>query len=148
MGESSGVPIEPPEQTKLLDECSKLPGVVGAGVPGGAFRLVNACRASALITASSKRRAHVTDLAFCTAGGYDAIWVLCLAPPSSPSNVAPSDNVEALLRGYKDMSVAPLSRTAWARGGTVEGETGLLRERLDEVDGLSDAVERGRQRRR
>ncbi|GAA6009539.1 phosphomevalonate kinase [Rhodotorula paludigena] len=116
MGESSGVPIEPPEQTKLLDECSKLPGVVGAGVPG--------------------------------AGGYDAIWVLCLAPPSSSSTAAPSDSVEALLRGYKVMSVAPLSRTAWARGGTVEGETGLLRERLDEVDGLREAVERGRKRRR
>lgn len=35
MGEASGVPIEPPEQTKLLDAVSALPGVIGAGVPGG-----------------------------------------------------------------------------------------------------------------
>lgn len=35
MGELSGVPIEPPSQTKLLDAISRLPGVIGAGVPGG-----------------------------------------------------------------------------------------------------------------
>lgn len=35
MGEKSDVPIEPPEQTRLLDACSALDGVVGAGVPGG-----------------------------------------------------------------------------------------------------------------
>ncbi|WWC92561.1 phosphomevalonate kinase [Kwoniella dendrophila CBS 6074] len=34
MSELSGVPIEPPEQTRLLDACSKLPGVIGGGVPG------------------------------------------------------------------------------------------------------------------
>lgn len=34
MGKSSGVPIEPPEQTQLLDACYALPGVVGGGVPG------------------------------------------------------------------------------------------------------------------
>ncbi|GAA5846388.1 hypothetical protein JCM9279_001354 [Rhodotorula babjevae] len=120
MGAASGVPIEPPEQTELLDACSALPGVVGAGVPG--------------------------------AGGYDAIWVLCLAPPprsSSSSSAssyapAPSTAVEALLRSYTAMSVGPLSRTAWAQGGTVEGEKGLLRERLAEVEGLREAVERGR----
>ncbi|KPV74363.1 uncharacterized protein RHOBADRAFT_48606 [Rhodotorula graminis WP1] len=125
MGSASGVPIEPPEQTRLLDACSALPGVVGAGVPG--------------------------------AGGYDAIWVLCLAPPSpsssssssssssaAPAPTAPSTGVEALLRSYTAMSVGPLSRTAWAQGGTVEGDKGLLRERLDEVEGLKEAVERGR----
>jgi phosphomevalonate kinase len=35
MSLASGVPIEPKEQTRLLDECSKLPGVLGGGVPGG-----------------------------------------------------------------------------------------------------------------
>jgi phosphomevalonate kinase len=35
MGEASGVPIEPPSQTKLLDAVSEVEGVVGAGVPGG-----------------------------------------------------------------------------------------------------------------
>ncbi|KAJ1304500.1 hypothetical protein OPQ81_005645 [Rhizoctonia solani] len=34
MGKSSGVPIEPPEQTRLLDACCARPGVIGGGVPG------------------------------------------------------------------------------------------------------------------
>lgn len=34
MGEKSGVPIEPPAQTKLLDACEGVPGVVGGTVPG------------------------------------------------------------------------------------------------------------------
>lgn len=35
MSAASGVPIEPQEQTRLLDECLRLPGVLGGGVPGG-----------------------------------------------------------------------------------------------------------------
>lgn len=34
MGEKSGVPIEPPEQTKLLDAVGEVEGVVGGVVPG------------------------------------------------------------------------------------------------------------------
>lgn len=34
MGEKSGVPIEPPQQTALLDYCAGLKGVVGGVVPG------------------------------------------------------------------------------------------------------------------
>ncbi|KAK2463275.1 hypothetical protein APHAL10511_004930 [Amanita phalloides] len=34
MGNVSGVPIEPPEQTKLLDACVSQAGVIGGGVPG------------------------------------------------------------------------------------------------------------------
>jgi phosphomevalonate kinase len=34
MSVASKVPIEPPQQTKLLDHCSKLSGVVGGVVPG------------------------------------------------------------------------------------------------------------------
>jgi len=34
MSVASGVPIEPPQQTKLLDYCSSLAGVVGGVVPG------------------------------------------------------------------------------------------------------------------
>lgn len=34
MGEKSGVPIEPPQQTALLDYCTRLEGVVGGVVPG------------------------------------------------------------------------------------------------------------------
>jgi phosphomevalonate kinase len=35
MGDFSGVPIEPDSQTKLIDTCIELPGVIGGGVPGG-----------------------------------------------------------------------------------------------------------------
>jgi phosphomevalonate kinase len=35
LGQLAGVPIEPDEQTRLLDECVKVDGVVGGGVPGG-----------------------------------------------------------------------------------------------------------------
>lgn len=34
MSKASGVPIEPPPQTRLLDYCSGLPGVIGGVVPG------------------------------------------------------------------------------------------------------------------
>ncbi|KAI8941345.1 hypothetical protein NX059_002570 [Plenodomus lindquistii] len=41
MGDKSGVPIEPKQQTKLLDYCSALEGVVGGVVPGaGGFDAV------------------------------------------------------------------------------------------------------------
>lgn len=35
MGNLSGVPIEPIEQTTLLDACVSQAGVIGGGVPGG-----------------------------------------------------------------------------------------------------------------
>jgi phosphomevalonate kinase len=35
MGELSGVPIEPPKQTSLLDACMAQEGVLAGGVPGG-----------------------------------------------------------------------------------------------------------------
>lgn len=35
MGSLSGVEIEPPQQTKLLDDSISLAGVIGGGVPGG-----------------------------------------------------------------------------------------------------------------
>jgi len=35
MGELSEVPIEPKEQTALLDVCVSQGGVIGGGVPGG-----------------------------------------------------------------------------------------------------------------
>jgi phosphomevalonate kinase len=34
MGARTGVPIEPAEQTALLDACVALPGVLASGVPG------------------------------------------------------------------------------------------------------------------
>lgn len=35
LGKAASVPIEPEEQTRLLDGCSQLPGIIGGGVPGG-----------------------------------------------------------------------------------------------------------------
>lgn len=35
LGAAADVPIEPPEQTALLDACCQMPGVIGGGVPGG-----------------------------------------------------------------------------------------------------------------
>ena len=35
MGTAAGVPIEPPEQTELLDACMSVAGVISGGVPGG-----------------------------------------------------------------------------------------------------------------
>lgn len=131
MGEASGVPIEPPEQTKLLDACSALPGVVGAGVPGGEPSLLRH-RCSLRLGADSRLPL--------TAGGYDAIWVLALSPPLSSDTPAPEVAVEELLRSYSDMSVRPLSRQAWVQGGRKMTETGLLREELEAVEGLRRAV--------
>jgi phosphomevalonate kinase len=34
MSEKSTVPIEPPEQSRLLDACMAVPGIIMAGVPG------------------------------------------------------------------------------------------------------------------
>ena len=34
MSDKSGVPIEPPSQTELIDACEKVPGVIGGVVPG------------------------------------------------------------------------------------------------------------------
>lgn len=36
MGQAADVPIEPNEQTSLIDACLEVPGVVCGGVPGGA----------------------------------------------------------------------------------------------------------------
>lgn len=53
MGSLSGVEIEPPQQTKLLDESISLAGVIGGGVPGGKpLRLCLRIRARITITVS------------------------------------------------------------------------------------------------
>lgn len=44
MGEGAGVPIEPPEQTALLDACIKQSGVIGGGVPGGKWHPLSLTR--------------------------------------------------------------------------------------------------------
>jgi len=34
-GSSAKVPVEPDQQTELLDQSCRIPGVIGGGVPGG-----------------------------------------------------------------------------------------------------------------
>lgn len=41
MGTLAGVPIEPPEQTELLDACVGVAGVIGGGVPGGTLPILS-----------------------------------------------------------------------------------------------------------
>ena len=41
MSRLAGVPIEPEEQTRLLDACNAVPGVIMAGVPGGRFMVLH-----------------------------------------------------------------------------------------------------------
>jgi phosphomevalonate kinase len=41
MGTKANVPIEPDEQTKLLDACLSQSGVVGGGVPGGKLYFIS-----------------------------------------------------------------------------------------------------------
>lgn len=72
------------------------------------------------------------------AGGYDAIWVLVLAPSTDSK---PEEEVEKLLQGWTEMSVRPLSTNAWVHGGQEEVERGLVREVLEEVEGLQAAVD-------
>lgn len=146
MGEASNVPIEPPSQTRLLDAVCNLPGVIGAGVPGGKFRniqLIAPCLSFFLSI-------HIQSLInfvylLHSAGGYDAIWVLVLSPslpsPTDQSTTtterkieAPEEAVVKLLNSWTEMSVRPLSRNAWAIGGDDEGERGLLREVMEEVE--------------
>ena len=67
MGKLSKVPIEPKEQTALLDVCVSQAGVIGGGVPGGESWMVY--RISAGLTGPI------------SAGGYDAIWLLICDPP-------------------------------------------------------------------
>ena len=48
MSTKSEVPIEPPEQTRLLDACMEVPGVVMAGVPGGESTSISSFSGSTL----------------------------------------------------------------------------------------------------
>lgn len=121
MGTLSGVPIEPPEQTRLLDACVSVSGVIGGGVPGGEEFIL-----SFLLS--------LNDI-FLTAGGYDAIWLLVFDPlQKPPPNVLlPVDRVEGLWTTWTELRVSPLS----AAESTAQG---VKLEKLEEVIGLKDLV--------
>jgi phosphomevalonate kinase len=66
MSDLAEVPIEPKEQTEILDASMDVPGVLLAGVPGGKFLHITILY-SILIKTHSK-----------IAGGYDALFCLVI----------------------------------------------------------------------
>jgi phosphomevalonate kinase len=118
MGEGASVPIEPPEQTKLLDVCVTQAGVIGGGIPGGE------CAASLFA---------VSFDGVAAAGGYDAIWLLVTDPLNCDEHERPLRRVEYVWKSWKDMSVTPLA--------TTEGVTkGAAVEDVESVPGLKEAI--------
>lgn len=91
MGDSVGVPIEPSEQTRLLDACMAQPGVIGCGVPGGS------CSYDTPFESTNTRP---------VAGGYDAIWLLIFNPPEGESKVI--EEIENIWKEWKELNVSPL----------------------------------------
>ncbi|KAJ9105869.1 hypothetical protein QFC20_004204 [Naganishia adeliensis] len=88
MGEASGVPIEPDEQTRLLDACLQIPGVIGGGVPGaGGYDAIY------LLIAEPEE-----------------------TTPGSSSNTSAVAQVEKLWQDWKELSVCPLASRADAGG--------------------------------
>lgn len=68
--------------------------------------------------------------------------MLVEVPIADDAGPTPAEHVEVLLRGWKEMSVRPLSRDAWVHGGQEAGRSGLLVEDLAKVEGLQAAVDR------
>ncbi|TFK54229.1 phosphomevalonate kinase [Heliocybe sulcata] len=110
MGKLSDVPIEPPEQTSLLDACVAQAGVIGGGVPGD----LN----------------HELYLA----GGYDAVWLLVCDPAGLEYEQKPVYRVGRIWHTWKHLVVTPLS----ASESTAKGVR--LIENIDEVPGLKAAT--------
>ncbi len=89
MGEGAGVPIEPPEQTKLSDATLELEGVAMAGVPGAggydaviirnlrnsnkAMGIMETRKSEMPINLFTHRNIRNSNLFYSAAGGYDAI---------------------------------------------------------------------------
>lgn len=96
MSELSGVPVEPPIQTRLLDACSELAGVLLAGVPGaGGFDAICVL----VLEASSTIQVDAT-----ATDGY----------------VTNRARVEALCSGWTEMRVCPLLTSESRRGFAIE----------------------------
>ncbi|KAJ9098228.1 hypothetical protein QFC21_004557 [Naganishia friedmannii] len=83
MGQANDVPIEPDEQTRLLDACLRIPGVIGGGVPG----------------------AGGYDAIYLLIADPDD------GPTEGLDNSVISE-VEAIWQGWKELSVCPLSSRA------------------------------------
>jgi len=101
MGTLSGVPIEPDEQTRLLDVCVSLAGVIGGGVPGaGGYDAV--------------------WLLVCDPYPEDETHK-SLGRPRSQHDQSPLERVEYIWSGYKELKVTPLSsKESMAKGIRLE----------------------------
>lgn len=115
MGALSEVPIEPTEQTELLDASMELPGVIGGGVPGGEC---NTYAFESYLNQSSQ------------AGGYDAVWLLVFVHPDITYEEGPLSHIERLWMSWKKLNVSPLSATE-------SHAKGLRLEQSEDVPGLS-----------
>ena len=123
MGELSGVAIEPIQQTKLLNDCLAVTGVIAGGVPGGIP-----------ISFVVSWLYHVLTRPRFSAGGYDAIWLLVFDPPKKHEKIlTPVACVEILWGRRKEKDVTPLS----AEESTTKG---IQVEQLSEVPGLQRAI--------
>jgi phosphomevalonate kinase len=120
MGTAAGVPIEPPEQTELLNACTSVAGVIGGGVPGGASHVIFF-------------HANIVVADLLLAGGYDAIWILVFDPSGCPPEDLPSSRVESLWAGWKTLDVSPLSASE-------SSAKGVRAEKLEDVPGLKGIV--------
>lgn len=120
MGKSSSVPIEPPEQTRLLDACCGIRGVIGGGVPGGKLEI---------------RPVRLTGYSMgpILAGGYDAIWLLVLQPQDAALASSIVESVENLWQSWTELSVSPLLATESLEGGA-------RKESIADVPGLKAAL--------
>lgn len=115
MGENAGVDIEPAAQTELLNKSIAQPGVIGGGVPGGAY-LSYTSRIFILLV---------------IAGGDDAIWVLVLEPKNTTE--LPLLHVERVWSEFQQRKVTPLLATE-------SMEKGVRVEQFELVQGLEQAV--------
>ena len=132
MGNLAGVPIEPPEQTALLDTCMSVAGVIGGGVPGGKSDhfLLTYCVRPVLNKSSFL---PLPFSSFPLAGGYDAIWLLVFDPAECPQNELPSTRIQGVWQNWKGLSVSPLLATE-------STEKGARVEDVNAIPGLSQAV--------
>ncbi|PPQ67289.1 hypothetical protein CVT25_005873 [Psilocybe cyanescens] len=91
MGTLSGVPIEPVEQTKLLDTCVALAGVIGGGVPGaGGYDAVW------LLVCDPENSKHAQTPLECVEHIWSTYTELSVSPLSSKESLAKGIRLESV----------------------------------------------------
>lgn len=135
MSDLSGVPIEPKEQTTLLDACGQVKGVVGGGVPGGTSFLISffhnySPNLHFQVSIHMYETTQKLMIRFDLAGGYDALYLLTIDHPT------PLAGVDELWADWTEMDVCPLS--------SKQSDGGIRQEEVAEVKGLKDALDRAR----